>query len=211
MSTRIAYTSLNQVNLSRYGLIGGKASLTRDWGKYFGLMGTVDYYRPPISSRKPDNPGDPSVYSFLDWTGNSRCDLRESERHTLRGAGRRTYGRGGHDARHLVCGRLWRRHVVSAWTASRFASRATGLPDRLRSAATRRNWATRRTEPGTHAQPSAWCTGSRTEKRSEIRDRKRVSPGVRSPKAEGQCSLAGCRRQAGNLLTASRRGRLFTF
>ncbi len=60
-----AYTSLNQVNLSRYGLIGGKAMLMRDWGKYFGLMGTVDYYRTPISHRVPGNPGDPSVYSFL--------------------------------------------------------------------------------------------------------------------------------------------------
>lgn len=60
-----AYTSLNQVNLSRYGLMGGKLMLMRDWGKYFGLMGTVDYYRPPISSRLPGNPGDPSVYSFL--------------------------------------------------------------------------------------------------------------------------------------------------
>ena len=60
-----AYTSLNQVNQSRYGLYGGKASLTRDWGKYFGLRGSVDYYREPISSRLPGNPGDPSVYSFL--------------------------------------------------------------------------------------------------------------------------------------------------
>ena len=60
-----AYTSLNQVNLSRYGLWGGKAMVMRDWGKYFGLMGTVDYYRKPISSRQPSNPGDPSVYSFL--------------------------------------------------------------------------------------------------------------------------------------------------
>jgi len=60
----LAYTSLNQVNLSRYGLIGGKAMVMRDWGKYFGLMGTVDYYKPPISSRTPKNPGDPSVYSF---------------------------------------------------------------------------------------------------------------------------------------------------
>jgi hypothetical protein len=59
-----AYTSLNQINLSRYGLYGGKVMLMRDWGKYFGLMGTVDYYRQPISSRTPKNPGDPSVYSF---------------------------------------------------------------------------------------------------------------------------------------------------
>ena len=60
-----AYTSLDQVNLSRYGLIGGKLSLTRDFGKYFGVRGTGDYYRQPISSRSPGNPGDPSVYSFL--------------------------------------------------------------------------------------------------------------------------------------------------
>lgn len=60
-----AYTSLNQVNLSRYGLIGGKVALTRDFGKYFGLRGTVDYYRQPVSSRSPGNPGDPSVDSFL--------------------------------------------------------------------------------------------------------------------------------------------------
>jgi len=63
-----AYTSLNQVNLSRYGLMGGKLMVTRDWGKYFGLMGAVDYYRPPLGHPAPGfqgNPGDPSVYSFL--------------------------------------------------------------------------------------------------------------------------------------------------
>lgn len=63
-----AYTSLKQVNLSRYGLFGGKLTLTRDWGKYFGLMGSVDYYRPTIRHPAPGfvgNPGDPSVYSIL--------------------------------------------------------------------------------------------------------------------------------------------------
>jgi len=60
-----AYTSLNQVNLSRYGLIGGKVSVTRNWGKYFGLSGIVDYYKPPIRSASPGNPGDPSVYTFM--------------------------------------------------------------------------------------------------------------------------------------------------
>ena len=60
-----AYTSLNQVNLSRYGLIGGKFSLTRNWGKYFGLSGIVDYYKPPVSGNSPGNPGDPSVYTFM--------------------------------------------------------------------------------------------------------------------------------------------------
>lgn len=32
-----SYTSLNQVNNSRYGLIGVNASITRDFGKYFGI------------------------------------------------------------------------------------------------------------------------------------------------------------------------------
>ncbi|MFZ1937692.1 MAG: hypothetical protein ACLPZY_00855 [Terracidiphilus sp.] len=60
-----AYTSLNQVNQSRYGLIGGKFSLTRNLGKYFGVSGIVDYYKPPLSSSSPGNPGDPSVYTFM--------------------------------------------------------------------------------------------------------------------------------------------------
>lgn len=56
------YTSLNQVNLSRSGLQGGEVSFTRDWGKYFGLMGDGAYYKYPIVS---GNPGDPSVDSLL--------------------------------------------------------------------------------------------------------------------------------------------------
>src|ERR1700683_3358183 len=60
-----AYTGLNQINQSRYGLIGGKGSLTRNFGKYFGLSGVVDYYKPPISSASPGNPGDPLVYTFM--------------------------------------------------------------------------------------------------------------------------------------------------
>ena len=55
------YTSLNQVNLSRHGLIGVRGGITRDWGKYFGLAAQADYYRWATGS---DNPGDPSVYSF---------------------------------------------------------------------------------------------------------------------------------------------------
>jgi hypothetical protein len=60
-----AYTGINQINQSRYGLIGGKFSLTRNWGKYFGLSGVIDYYKPPIRSSSPSNPGDPSVYTFM--------------------------------------------------------------------------------------------------------------------------------------------------
>lgn len=59
------YTSLNQVNLSRYGLFGVKLGVTRNFGKYFGLAVTGDYDKYPISSATPGNPGDPSVYTFL--------------------------------------------------------------------------------------------------------------------------------------------------
>ena len=44
------YTSLNQVNQSRYGLQGVDLSVTRDWGRYFGLTADGAYYSYPISS-----------------------------------------------------------------------------------------------------------------------------------------------------------------
>ena len=59
-----AYTSLNQVNLSRYGLMGGEVKVTRDFGKYFGLMVNGSYYEPP-AGHTTTNPGHPSVYSAL--------------------------------------------------------------------------------------------------------------------------------------------------
>ena len=61
----LAYTRLRQVPVSYSGLVGGKASLARDWGKYFQLMGSVDYYRVGTGHKGLPNPGDPSVYSFL--------------------------------------------------------------------------------------------------------------------------------------------------
>ncbi len=60
-----AYTSLNQVNLSRSGLMGGRLSLTRDWGKYFGVRAQGDYFKPALKSSGGGNPGDPSVSSFI--------------------------------------------------------------------------------------------------------------------------------------------------
>jgi hypothetical protein len=45
-----AYTSLNQVNQSRYGLQGVNVSVTRDWGKYFGLTAEGDYYKFPFGN-----------------------------------------------------------------------------------------------------------------------------------------------------------------
>ncbi len=46
------YTSLNQVNQSRYGLMGLNVSLTRNWGKYFGITADGSFYKYPFS--RPD-------------------------------------------------------------------------------------------------------------------------------------------------------------
>ncbi|MGD0910898.1 MAG: outer membrane beta-barrel protein [Terracidiphilus sp.] len=67
------YTSINQVNQSRYGLMGVDLSVMRDWGKYFGLMLMGNYYKPPLKigsggggvNNNTSNPGDPSVYEVI--------------------------------------------------------------------------------------------------------------------------------------------------
>jgi hypothetical protein len=56
------YTSLNQVNQSRSGLQGGNISVTRNWGKYFGVTADGAYYKYPLVT---GNPGDPSVDAVL--------------------------------------------------------------------------------------------------------------------------------------------------
>jgi opacity protein-like surface antigen len=45
-----AYTSLNQVNQSRFGLQGVNVSVTRYWGRYFGLTAEGDDYTAAIST-----------------------------------------------------------------------------------------------------------------------------------------------------------------
>ena len=61
------YSSLNQVNQSRYGLMGVDLSVTRDLGKYFGMSIMGNYYKPPLggSNGTNGNPGDPSIYEVL--------------------------------------------------------------------------------------------------------------------------------------------------
>ena len=49
------YTSLNQVDQVRYGLQGVNASLTRDFGKYFGLTADGSYYFKAIQTGNPVN------------------------------------------------------------------------------------------------------------------------------------------------------------
>lgn len=52
----VGYTSLNQVNQSRYGLIGTELALTRDWGKYFGVTADGAAYVHPVASGDPGTP-----------------------------------------------------------------------------------------------------------------------------------------------------------
>jgi len=61
----VAYSRLRQVPVSYSGLVGGKISLARDWGKYFQLMGSVDYYKVGTGHAGLPNPGHPTVYTFL--------------------------------------------------------------------------------------------------------------------------------------------------
>lgn len=61
----LAYSRLRQVPVSYSGLLGGKVSLARDWGKYFQLMGSGDYYRIGTGHRTLPSPGNPSIYTFL--------------------------------------------------------------------------------------------------------------------------------------------------
>ena len=57
-----AFTNLDQVNQSRHGLVGFRGAITRDWGKYFGLRGSGDYFKWATGS---GNPGNPVVYTFM--------------------------------------------------------------------------------------------------------------------------------------------------
>jgi len=50
-----AYTSLNQVNLSRSGLQGAELAYTRDFGKYFGLTADGAFYKYPFVSPEVTN------------------------------------------------------------------------------------------------------------------------------------------------------------
>jgi len=43
------YTSMAQVNQSRYGLQGANVSVTRDWGRFFGITADGAFYKYPIS------------------------------------------------------------------------------------------------------------------------------------------------------------------
>lgn len=61
----VAYSRIRQVPVSYSGLVGGKVSVARDWGKYFQLMASGDYYKLGTGRSDIPNKGDPSIYTFL--------------------------------------------------------------------------------------------------------------------------------------------------
>jgi len=58
----VGYTSLNQVSHSENGLIGMNLTVTRNFGKYFGLTADGGHYAYTYSR---SNPGDPTVDMVL--------------------------------------------------------------------------------------------------------------------------------------------------
>jgi hypothetical protein len=61
-----AYTSLNQVNQSRFGLQGFNVAVTRDFGRYFGVTAEGDYYASALGSPEVvDSTIKPTVQSVL--------------------------------------------------------------------------------------------------------------------------------------------------
>ncbi len=56
------YSTLNQVNESRYGMQGVEASVARYWGKHFAVVLLGDDYKWATSQ---GNPGNPSIDSLL--------------------------------------------------------------------------------------------------------------------------------------------------
>ena len=61
-----AYSRIRQVDETFSGLVGGKATVTRDFGKYFQLMGSGDYYKLGTGHSFLGNiRGNPSIYTFM--------------------------------------------------------------------------------------------------------------------------------------------------
>jgi len=61
----VAYTRLRQVPVSFSGLLGGKAMVGRDFGKYFQLMASGDYYKIGLGHNDLPDRGNPYIYTFL--------------------------------------------------------------------------------------------------------------------------------------------------
>jgi hypothetical protein len=108
-----AYTSLDQVNESRSGLMGVKAGATRDFGKWFGLTAEGSWYKYPYTS---GNPGTPVVLSGLPCS--PRRHHRQVQRLSPRPHRRRALRRRKSNPQHLLRWRRRRRRGVQTHPAS---------------------------------------------------------------------------------------------
>lgn len=66
-----AYSRIRQVPLANTysGLLGGKLQLARNWGKYFQLVGSADYYQIGTGHAGVQNPSSPTAFSVLAGPG----------------------------------------------------------------------------------------------------------------------------------------------
>lgn len=62
VSVGYGYSTINQLNQSRYGLQGIEASAARYWGRHFAMVLLGDEYKWATSK---GNPGNPSIFSIL--------------------------------------------------------------------------------------------------------------------------------------------------
>ena len=85
---------LRQVPISYSGLLGGKVSLARDWGKYFQLIGSVDYYKMGTGhAESAESRATHRCTPPLAGAGNPRQPLRKPQRCGIRGTGHGAYRR----------------------------------------------------------------------------------------------------------------------
>ena len=66
----VSYTSLNQVNQSRYGLVGFNGEATRNFGRYLAVVADGGFYPGSIQCCNPGNPSVSMVLGGIELHGN---------------------------------------------------------------------------------------------------------------------------------------------
>jgi len=65
-----SYTSLNQVNQSRYGLVGANFEVSRNLGRFFAVVADGGFYPGSLQSGNPGNPSVSMVLGGMELHGN---------------------------------------------------------------------------------------------------------------------------------------------
>ena len=158
------YTSLNQVNQSRSGLQGVSLSVTRNWGKYFGITAEGGHYAWGVTSSNAIV-GSPTVDMYLAGPAlhaplYGRFSMMV---HGLLGAGHT--GSVSIRPELFVCRRGRHgsgiRQIVALWLASLWRRYRLGISQWCRFSRE-----TRRTGASMRALRLAWCTSSEARTRA---------------------------------------------